>query len=66
MTDFDYVQFQRQYGGRYIARRDGEIIASAETYDALSDRLDGMAVAWDKIIIEYIEYIEPVSGVRVY
>jgi hypothetical protein len=38
------VQFQRQDGGRYIARRDGEIIASTETYDALSDRLDDMAV----------------------
>ena len=34
-----------------------------ETYDALSDHLDGMAVEWDKIIIEYIE---PVSSVRVY
>ena len=63
MADIDYGQFQRQYGGRYIAQRDGEIIASAETYVALSDHLDGMAVEWDKIIIEYIE---PVSSVRVY
>ena len=46
MADFDDVQFQRQDGGRYIARRDGEIIASTETYDALSDRLDDMAVEW--------------------
>jgi hypothetical protein len=44
MADIDYVQLQRQYGGRYIARRDGEIVASAESYDALSDHLDGMAV----------------------
>jgi Family of unknown function (DUF5678) len=63
MADIDYVQFQGQYGGRYIARRGGEIIANAETYDALSDHLDGMAVEWDTIIIEYIE---PISNVRVY
>jgi hypothetical protein len=63
MADIDYVQIQRQYGGCYIARRDGGIIASAEAYDALSDHLDGMNVDWDKIIIEYIE---PVSSVRVH
>ena len=42
MADIDYVQYQRQYGGRCIARRDGEIIASAETSDALSDHPDGL------------------------
>jgi hypothetical protein len=63
MADTGYAQFQRQYGERYIARHDGQIIASAETFDALSDHPDGMAVEWDKIIIEFIE---PVSSVCVY
>jgi Family of unknown function (DUF5678) len=63
MSDIDYVQLQQRFSGRYIARCDGEVIASAETYDALSDRLDSMSVAWEKLVIEYIE---PVSSVRVY
>jgi hypothetical protein len=63
MADTGYAQFQRQYRERNIARRDGQIIASAEPFDALSDHPDGMAVEWDKIIIEFIE---PVSSVCVY
>ena len=63
MADIDYVQLQQQYGGCYIARRDGEVVASAETYDALSDQLDGMPVAWEQLVIEYVE---PIASVRVY
>ena len=63
MADIDYVQLQQQYGGRYIARRDATVIASAETYDALSNQLEGMPVEWDTLVIEYVE---PVLSVRVY
>jgi Family of unknown function (DUF5678) len=55
MATTDYAQLQRQFGGHYVARRDSEVIASAETYDALSDQLEGLVVEWDKLIIEYIE-----------
>jgi hypothetical protein len=63
MEEFDYTQLQQRYGGQYIARRDGEVIASAATYDALSDTLDHLAVAWEHLVIEYVE---PVGSVRVY
>ncbi len=63
MADIDYVQLQQHYGGRYIARRDTEVIANAATYDELSDQLEGMAVVWQQLVIEYVE---PVSSVRVY
>jgi hypothetical protein len=60
MSDIDYVQLQQRFGGRSIARCDGEVVASAETYDTLSDRLDSMSVPWETLVIEYIE---PVSSV---
>jgi hypothetical protein len=63
MADINYVQLQQQYGGRYIAWGDGEVIASAETADALRDHLDGMSVAWETPVTEYLE---PVSSIRVY
>ena len=63
MTEIDYAQLQRQYGGRYVAHRRGEIIAAAETYDQLSDQLEQMALNWDDVLIEYIE---PANIVCVY
>lgn len=63
MAEVDYVQLQQRYGGRYVARRDGEVIASAETYDELCDQLEKAAVAWDELIIEYVE---PANIVCVY
>ena len=55
MAAVDYVQLQQQYGNRYVAWRDGEVIASAETYDELSNHLENLVTEWDKLIIEYIE-----------
>ena len=55
MAEIDYQQLQQQYGGRYVARRDAEVIASAETYDELSDQLEGAAVEWVELMIEYVE-----------
>ena len=55
MAELDYAQLQQQYGGRYVARRDGEVIANAETYDELSEQLEATAVEWGKLIIEYVE-----------
>jgi hypothetical protein len=46
-----------------VARRSGEMIASADTYDDLSIQLDNMAVEWNDIIIEYVE---PTSSINVY
>jgi hypothetical protein len=54
-TEVDYVQLQQRYGGCFVARRDGDVIASAETYDELSEQLEEAAVEWDDLIIEYVE-----------
>lgn len=55
MAEVDYAQLQQRYGGRYVARRNGDVIASAETYDELTDQLEGAAIEWDKLVIEYVE-----------
>jgi hypothetical protein len=40
--------------GRYIARRGDDLIATASTYDELSDLLDQAAVPWADLLIEYV------------
>ena len=55
MAELEYALLQQQYGGRYVARRDGDVIASAETYDELSEQLEGAAEEWGEPIIEYVE-----------
>lgn len=60
-TEVDYVQLQQRYGGCFVARRDGGIITSAETYDELSEQLEEGAVEWDDLIIEYVEPGDVVS-----
>lgn len=63
MGEVDYIQLQQQYGGRCVARRDGEVIASAETYEELCDQLEKGAFEWGELIIEYVE---PANIVCVY
>ena len=63
MTDVSYAVLQQRYGGRYVARRGGEVIASAGTYDELADQLEKTVTDWSEIIIEYVE---PVNIVCVY
>ena len=58
MGEPDYIQLQMQYGGRLVAHRDGEVLASAETHDELSDELERMAVDWSTLIVEYVESID--------
>jgi hypothetical protein len=55
MAELDYAELQQRYGGRYVAQRDGRVIASAETYDELSEQLDGMGTKWEDLVIEYVE-----------
>ncbi len=55
MATADYVDLQRQYGGRFVAHRDGEVVASAESFDDLIDLLERMEADWAELIIEYVE-----------
>ena len=63
MAELDYAALQQRYGGRYVARCGSEIVASAESYDDLSEQLDDPAIDWDDLIVEYVE---PSDLVRVY
>jgi len=55
VAEVEYAELQRLYGGRYVARRDGEVIATAETYDELGEQLHRAGVEWTELIIEYVE-----------
>ena len=63
MASTEYQELQKRYGGYYLARRNSEIIASAETYDELDDQLETIGVDWGQIVIEYVE---PATVVGVY
>lgn len=63
MTDVDYTHLQQGYGGQYIARRGGEVLAHATTYEDLSALVDALADGGADLIIEYVE---PAESVRVY
>ena len=65
MAEVDYAELQQRHGGRYVARRGGEVIASAETYDELSEQLEKMGPKWDELIIEYVEPPNVISVYRV-
>jgi hypothetical protein len=51
----DYAQLQQRYGGCYVAQRDSEVVASAESYDELSEQLDRSATERTELVIEYVE-----------
>ncbi|MGI8549273.1 MAG: hypothetical protein ACR2PL_00545 [Dehalococcoidia bacterium] len=63
MTDIEYAELQQSRGGHYIARRKSEVVASAATYDELSEQLEAATVEWGDLIIEYVE---PASIIGVY
>ena len=63
MAEVDYQELQRRYGGRCVALRDGAIIASADSYDALSEQLDRVGAVWAELTIDYVE---PATAIRVY
>ena len=60
MSETDYTTLQRRYGGHYVAQHDGKVIASAETYDELSHRLDEAGMDWSELLIEYVELVDAI------
>ena len=55
MAENDYVQLQQRYGGCYVALREDQVVASAESYDDLSEQLDRSAMERTELVIEYVE-----------
>ena len=49
-----YTQLQKRYGGKFIARLNGQVIASAKTSRSLFNKIISR-LGNRKLIIEYIE-----------
>ena len=63
ITDAEYFDLQRRFGGQVVVRRGAEVLLSAETYDELSESLDEPGIDWEEAIIQYID---PLDQVRAY
>jgi len=55
MTEPDYAQLQARYGGQFVAHRQGQVLAHAQTYEELEHQLEVLDLQDQEIIIEYIE-----------
>jgi hypothetical protein len=63
MQDTDYFKLQEQYGGKYVMRRDAEVIIAADTFDELMAEFDRRALVPAGLIVEYVY---PADRVHVY
>ncbi len=62
MEPLDRVKLQEEYGGRFIATRDGEVVASAERHDELVRALQAAGVDAREVVFEYVR---PKDEIRV-
>jgi hypothetical protein len=63
ITDEEYWDLQRRYGGQCVVRKGAQVLVSADTFDELMDAALTMELNWDELVIGYIE---PVDSVSVY
>jgi len=54
MEDFDYIELQQRYGGKYVVRRGNEVLVSAETYDQIVEWLERHRPLPDGAEIQYV------------
>ena len=54
VTVVSYAKLQRRYGGKFIAREDGKVLASGETYQALLTAIRKRRLNRQALIIGYI------------
>ena len=55
LTDEEYAELQRKYGGGYVLRCGAEVIASAKTYGDLIDQTDVMGIDRTQLVITYVD-----------
>ena len=58
MAMLDDATLRRRYGGQYVAGRDGEVIASDERYERLSEQLESLNLDWDRIVVKYVDLFD--------
>ena len=63
ITDAEYAELQRRYGGQCVARRGAEVVVSADSFDELVDAFRSLDMDWTDVIVEYID---PPNVVSVY
>jgi hypothetical protein len=54
MDEFDETWLYEKYGGKFVARRDKEVIASAETFDEVLAAIDQLDEDTAGITIEFV------------
>ena len=53
--DFDYIEFQRRYPGKFIVNEGDNVLVSADSYEELSRKFETMKIDWDRAVIQYVE-----------
>jgi hypothetical protein len=54
MEDIDYTRIQEAYGGKFVAIRKNEVIASADTHGELFRELKEKNLDSEDVVFEYI------------
>ena len=54
LTTISYARLQRRYGGKFIARHDGEVLASGASYRALLQAIRKRRLKRQDVIVGYV------------
>ena len=54
LTTISYAKLQRRYGGKFIARHDGQILASGTTYRTLLQAMRKRRLKRQDVIVGYV------------
>jgi hypothetical protein len=55
VTDEEYAEIQRKFGGGYVVRRGAEVLVSARSYGDLIDQADAKSIDWTEVVIQYVD-----------
>ncbi len=59
----DHAQFQEKYGGKFVATRDGQVVATGDTHGELVTALEAAGVETREVVFEYVR---PQGQIRAY
>lgn len=63
MKTLSYIQLQERYGGKFIARSNGQVVASGPTYKSLISKIAQKHLKRDNLTFAYIH---PKGAICVY